>query len=265
MKHARLHRVAIGIAWLVTFQVILVLSGQSGAQPAKTRGVSYVLEWKRDRARSVAAHAGWEVTNDLGFAIRVTRGYLVTRGIELVPCDPRSPAASLRDGLNILFAPRPAFAGHTAVADPSALPVAQVESLLDVSTTQPATRYPGAQAYCQAHYLIARADPQATGLPADVDMVDQTLRIEGTFQRPGDTTVEPFSIVTSVANGKLFDLAQRLDTGRESAVVVVRRDLDPIFDRVDFVAMPAKRIARELLQNLIEHTEIEVRVSRDAG
>jgi hypothetical protein len=227
--------------------------------------VSYVLEWKRERARALPADGGWEITNDLGYVVRVARGHLVTRSIELVPCDVRPPTVSWRNAIDLLLAPRPAYAGHTAVADPSAIQNAEVESLLAAAARRPPMRSPGVQVYCQAHYLIARAAPEAVGLPAEIDMVDQTLRIEGTFRRPASAAFEPFSIVTSVANGKLFDLAERLDTERASAVVVIRRDLDTMFDRVDFAAMPAKRIAREVLQNLIDDTEIELRVSRDAG
>ena len=99
-------------------------------------------------------------------------------------------------------------------------------------------------------------------------MVDQTLRFEGTFQRPGGTSFEPFAVVTAVANGKLFELTAakdgRLDTGETSVGVVVRRTLDTLFDHVDFAAMNEKRIARELLQNLIDNAEIEVQVAHDA-
>ena len=113
--------------------------------------------------------------------------------------------------------------------------------------------------------LHGGADSEAAGLPVDIDMVDQTLRIEGTFQRPDASGFAPFSIATAIANGKLFALTARLETASASAVIAVRRNLDTIFDRVDFAAMPEKRIAREILQNLVDGTEIDVRVNRDAN
>jgi hypothetical protein len=76
-----------------------------------------------------------------------------------------------------------------------------------------------------------------------------------------------------VANGKLFDLAARppspaplrIDTANESATVIVRRNLDTLFDRVDFASMNERRMAREMLQNLIDGTEVEVRVAREGN
>lgn len=228
----------------------------------------YVLDWKQSKARALAPQLGWEVVNDLGYTVRVTRAYLVSRSIELVPCDPQARKVALPALLDTLIGPRPAFAGHSNIADPSASQSAQVESLQQASARQLSAVFPGAQRYCQAHYLVARADPQASGLPADVDMVDQTLRFEGTFQQPGRDTFEPFSVSTAVANGKMLPLTRSpegaLDTGRDAATIIFRRNLDTLFDRVDFSAMPEKRIAREILRNLIDGVEVEVRVGDGA-
>jgi len=258
------------IARALTVVSLVLLSAGCARKEADTpppHSVSYVLEWKRSKMEQAPDGAGWEVTNDLGYRVQVTRGYLVTRSLELIPCNPVPPAVSLLERIGDLLGPRPAYAGHSAIADPSATKTATVESLLNPRSHAVATLYPGAQKYCQAHYLIARADPAATGLPSEVDMVDQSLRLEGRFQRPGESQETPFTVVTAVANGKLFDLPRNqgqeggaLNTGGESATVVVRRDLDTIFDHVDFANMPDKRIGREVLQNLINSAEIEVRV-----
>ncbi|MBI3782065.1 MAG: hypothetical protein HY270_01550 [Deltaproteobacteria bacterium] len=250
----------------------LLLAAGCSRNQAETRpahGVSYLLDWKKSKVEE-AAGAGWEVTNDLGYRVHVSHGYLVTRSLELIPCNPVPPPVSLLDRLDDVIGPRRAYAGHSAIADPSATKNAEVESLLSPQSHYAATLYPGAQTYCQAHYLIARADRQATGLPTEVDLVDQSLRIEGWFRQPGQAQEQSFTVVTAVANGRLFDLpraasheAFALDTASESGVVVVRRDLDTIFDHVDFSVMNDKRIGREVLQNLINATEIELRVNHD--
>jgi hypothetical protein len=267
MKHVRRDGALWVSVCLALSQIALVLplqscTGNDGSDGA-SHPVRYVLEWKRSKVRDLAPQEGWEVVNDLGFTVRVTRAYLVSRSIELVPCTPQAPKLSLRDAWDELIGPRPAFAGHSTVADPSASTSAQVESLQRADTSRLPALYPGAQRYCHAHYLIARADTQATGLPADVDMVDQTLRFDGEFQRPGATTFEPFTVRTAVANGKLVVFGNltdgALDTGRNAAVVIIRRNLDTVFDRVDFSTMNEKRIAREILQNLIDGVEIDVR------
>jgi hypothetical protein len=208
-----------------------------------------------------------EITNDLGYRVRITEGYLVTRDIELVPCDPKPPAAlSLLDLPATFLGARPAWAGHSGVADPSATKRAQVESLLDRQALEIGTVEPGAQSYCRLHYLVARADSATAGLPADTDMVDQSLDVSGSFARD-ESGPQTFRLRTAIANGVLVDLRRPgsshptpLDTGRESATIVVRRRFDTLFHRIDFAAMDEKRMARELLQNVIEGVEIELQV-----
>ena len=239
--------------------------------PSPAHGVSYVLEWKKTKVEQSPAGDGWEVTNDLGYRVGLTRGYVVTRSLELIPCNPVPPISLLRR-LGNFIGPRPAYAGHSAIADPSATKKAEVESLLNPQPHSVATLYPGPQKYCQTHYLIARADQSANGLPADVDMVDQSVRLEGWFRRPGVNDRTPFAVATGIANGKLFELPRRqdqpslaLNTESASGVILVRRDLDSIFDHVDFANMDAKRIGREVLANLINNAEIELQVKLDGA
>lgn len=267
MKPAGWHRASWALTWLVSLQVALLMplqSCQPGDAVRAAHHVRYVLEWKRGTVRDLAPAGGWEVVNDLGFTVRVTRAYVVSRSIELVPCAPR--AVSLRR-LERFFSPPPALAGHGTSADPSASPRAEVESLAPAAPRELARVYPGARTYCRAHYLMARADAHAAALPADVDMIDRTLRIAGHVQPPDAAGFTPFAVATAVANGTLVDLhttgVAGLDSGRASAVIVVRRNLDTIFDRVDFGTMTEKRMAREILHNLIAGVEIEVRVDPD--
>jgi len=244
---------------------------RGSAPPVRTdHTVRYVLEWN---SSTVAPGSGgaFEVTNDLGYRVRVTRGYVVSRDLELSPCAIKPPptVAFLLESIESLLAPRPAYAGHTGIADPSSTKIAQVESLLDVQPHAGGTVHPGAQTYCQAYYLIARADRDASGLPAEIDMVDQSVYVEGTFRRPGGSADEPFIVKTGVANGTLINLtaggaAVRLNTGTQSAQVTFRRSRDTLFNRVDFATMAEKRIGREMLQNLISSVAVELRVEPDA-
>jgi hypothetical protein len=260
--------------WLCLLHFAVALPSQSchspDSAPPAAHSVSYQLEWRRRGGVDPPSDAPLEITNDLGYLVRVTRGYVVTRSIEMIPCAIPSPV-SLLDTIDRMIGPRPAFAGHSAIPDPSSTKSPTVESLLQRGPRQLPALYPGARMYCRAHYLIARADPQSAGLPTEIDMVDQTLRVEGTFQRRGEATATPFTVTSAVANGKLFELgtqspsaaARRLDTTSESAIVIVRRNLDTIFDRVDFATMNEKRMAREMLQNLVDGAELEVRVVRE--
>ena len=53
-----------------------------------------------------------------------------------------------------------------------------------------------------------------------------------------------------------------LDTSINSATVVVRRNLDTLFDRVDFATMDGKRIGREMLQSLIDGSTMEIVIEK---
>lgn len=244
---------------------------RNDAAPPPAHSVSYVLEWKKTKVEQGSAGGAWELTNDLGYRVGLTRGYVVTRSLELIPCNP-VPPISLLHRLGDFIGPRPAYAGHSAIADPSATKAAEVESLLDTQPHPAGTLPLGPQKYCQAHYLIARAEPSANGLPVEVDLVDQSVRLEGWFRPPGIEEQTPFAVATGIANGKLFELPRRqgqpslaLDTATASAVILVRRDLDSIFDHVDFAKMDAKRIGREVLANLINNAEIELQLKPDGA
>src|SRR5207302_7074271 len=127
--------------------------------------VRYVLTWAAKPSGDTVGSAQPVLVNDRGYTIRVTRGYLVTRSMELVEC----PKTATRDwvgsalaGLPALLGPRPAYAGHSVgTPNPAAINVAHVESLTDVHDSPAGSRTLAPQHYCQVHYLIARADNNA--------------------------------------------------------------------------------------------------------
>jgi hypothetical protein len=249
----------------------LLLGGcqQPPASP-KTRTahqVRYQLDWVWDGATKTADGTAWEVTNDLGYRVGVTRGYVTSYSMELVEC-PKDTAAIPVAGLGRLLwsiVEATAYAGHaTGTPNPAAIRPMQVESL-----TAPTVRQVGAvllapQTYCQLHYLVARAGREAPGLPADLDMVDTSLHIDGTYRAPGTTADTPFTLHTSVAYGALFDhtvsssALMLVDTGSSTTEVTVRRHLGRIFDGVDFVKMTDRMMAGQVLKSLIDHVEVEI-------
>lgn len=249
----------------------LLLGGcqQPPASP-KTRTahqVRYRLDWVWDGVTKISDGAAWEVTNDLGYRVRVTRGYVTSYSMELVEC-PKDTAATPVASLGTLLrsiVEATAYAGHaTGTPNPAAIRPMQVESL-----TAPTAREVGAvllapQTYCQLHYLVARAGRDARGLPADLDMVDTSLHIDGTYRAPGTTADTPFTLHTAVAYGALFDHAMgspaaiHVDTGTSATQVTVRRHLGRIFDSVDFVKVTDRMMAGQVLKALIDHVEVEI-------
>ena len=213
----------------------------------------YELTWATDGVER-DADGGWTVRNDLGYRVHVGRGWVTSYSTELVECPKEASGWSLFAGT--------AFAGHLAgTPNPAAVKPMRVESL-----TQPADGEAGVvtlapQPYCQLHYLVARAGHDSPGLPAELDMVDTTLHVDGSYRAPHAATDTAFTIHTASAYGQLFPL--RVDTGREGGDVVLRRRLASTFDGVDFARMPEKAIALQILRALVDHVAVEVR-RRDA-
>jgi hypothetical protein len=228
--------------------------------------VRYELVWTTDGIEAVDEERGWSVTNDLGYRVRVTRGWVTSYSMELVECAPEAAAWPLLEAT--------AFAGHSAgTPNPAAIRPRRVESLTDPAATEAGAVTLAPQPYCKLHYLLARAGHDSPGLPADIDMVDTTLHVDGTYRAPGATNDTPFVVHTASAYGQLFDLAvvrepaaaatmaSRIDTGRADTEVIVRRRLARLFDGVDFANVPAKTLALQMLRSLVDQVEVEVRRS----
>lgn len=226
--------------------------------------VRYRLTWAEGDV-TAADGGAWEVTTNLGYRVRVARGWVTSYSTELVEC----PRTADVDGPGAWpFAPAPAWAGHNAgTPNPAAVKPMQVESLTDPAPHDAGTVLLAPQAYCQVHYLVARASHDSPGLPRELDMVDVSLHVEGTYRAPTDggaTADASFTIHTASAYGQLFarigdpptDL--RADPGRGGLDVEIRRRRSRLFDGVDFARMPVKAAGLRMLQAFVDGAEIRV-------
>ena len=251
--------------------VVVYAGCRSDSPPAASYSVSYRLEWSWDGATAEAS-GGWQTTNDHGYRVHVERGYLVDYSMELVEC-PKETLSPDTDAYWARFLVQPAWAGHAPTTpNPAAIYTPHIEALHAPTDFDVGTRWLAAQRYCRVHYLIARANRSAVGLPDDLDMVERSLYVRGTSQTPSAAAPRSFEIATSAANAMLTELfppdhfgaqasAFVVDTGHENARVVVRRGLKSLFDGIDFETMPPARMERQVLQNVIDHTEIVVQTS----
>jgi len=235
------------------------VAGCRGPAAPAPHAVHYALAWDRDGV--AAGPAGWDVTTDRGYRVHVARGWVTAYSMELVECP---KATSLRD----LLAPPRAWAGHTSgTPNPAAIRPLQVESLTEPEDRDVGTVTLAPQAYCQVHYLIARAARESPGLPRDIDMVDASLHVEGTYQAADAAAPTPFAIHTPIANGGLFDHTATsapiaVDTGREAARVTIRRRLRAIFDGVDFAKTTDAVRAERILAAIVDHAGVEIAITR---
>ena len=259
--------IALGVCLLPS---LLAGGCQQAAPPPRARAahqVRYQLDWVWDGAETIPDGTAWEVTNDLGYRVRVTRGYVTSYSMELVECPKETTATPIARLGTLLrsIVEQPAYAGHaTGTPNPAAIRPMQVESLTAPTFHQVGAVLLAPQTYCQLHYLVARAGRDAPGLPADLDMVDTTLHIDGTYRAPGTAADTPFTLHTAVAYGALFDHTAsssaplHVDTGTSATQVTVRRHLGSIFDGVDFVKMTDRMVAGQLLKSLVDHAEVEI-------
>ncbi len=215
----------------------------------------------------MADDGSWSVTNDLGYRVRVARGWITSYSMELVEC----PKESREDDVTpfalvaALLGGRAAWAGHlSGTPNPAAIRPLQVESLTDLANRDVGAVTLAPQPYCQLHYLVARAGKDSPGLPADLDMVDASLHLEGTYQARDADRATPFTVHTDVAYGQLFDhvvpagSVLHVDTGREAVRVEVRRRRSHMFDHVDFARMADRQLALRILTSLVDDAAVAV-------
>ncbi len=266
---------SLAVRW---FAAALVFSAagpvgcRSTTAPSTPHTVSYRLEWSSQGTAAEPNGNGWRTTNDRSYRVHVEHGYLADYSMELVEC-PKEAAESAIDSLWAGFQGPMAWAGHMPTTpNPAAIHTPHIEALHAPTDFNVGSMLLAPQRYCRVHYLIARANRSAVGLPDDVDMVERSLYVRGTAQAAAAAEPHAFELATSAANAVLTELyppdrfgmqgaAIIVDTGRENVQVVIHRQLKSLFDGVDFDAMTPARMERQVLQNIIDHTEIAVRIS----
>ncbi len=225
--------------------------------------IEYLARWNHEGVTPL--ESGWAVTNDQGYVIEVHQGYMVTYGASLVPC-PEPVDDGLGVFLRSLLGIGTAYAGHSGDADPSAVNDSRVESVSAPTSWRIGQVSVPAARYCEAHYLVARADDETRDMPAAIDLDRKSLYLAGTYRAPGETVVKPFEVDTSLANGVIHPLATSDDTsgidlGSENVQVVIERPLAGLFDGAAFETMSASVIERQILTSLMRHTSVSTSIS----
>jgi len=194
------------------------------------------------------------IRTDLGYEVRIERGYLATGSVGLLPCGDQHHhhLQELGSRLLELLVPK-AYAHHTG-GSPIELAVGAVESLLAPSDAWIAlgSLAPPPDRYCGLRLTASPADGSNIGHPADGEMQGRTLRLEGTYQHDDAAEPTPFTLDAAVS----FDVDLHFEAidlgpaGDQTASLSIRKALDTWFDGIDLEADDDDAIRAAVLSNL---------------
>lgn len=216
--------------------MIALLLWGCGTQPVATRPteVVYTVAWAApEQVRE--APDGLHFHTDRGFDVRLTEGRVVTYSVMLGPCR--------RPDVGMLWGGSTAWAGHSAMANPTASRRPMVEDLR-VRETRTLPPIPlEDRAYCAVEVLLARGDRHTE----PDTMNGLSLHLVGEWTKDGRTV--PFAIDTPIAHGTRAPIA----SAGEGTVLDVRleRSVDGLFDGIDFAHEVDARVGRQVLKNLV--------------
>jgi hypothetical protein len=233
-------------AWL-SLALLAGCDSDPDGQPDADLSLAWQVDW--DTTGVTTSADGWEVTNNLGVTFHVTRGYLVTYGLQLRPCDTTTSTTS-----RILDWLRPvplAWAGHSGLNDQS-FAYGEVEPLVPLTGGfARSVVLPDEASYCSLHYLVARADTNLDASAATVPMDRVTLHLDGWWSAPGSETRQPLAIHTELNTGSYIDLVRPISAGDGgNETVVVMRQLAAFFDDLDPATQSETGFEQALLLNI---------------
>ncbi len=233
-------------AWL-SLALLAGCDSDPDLQPESDLSLRWKVDW--DTTGVATTGDGWEVTNGRGVTFHVTRGYLVTYGLQLRPCETTTSAASRI--LNWLRPVPLAWAGHSGLNDQSFV-FGEVEPLMPLTAGfERELLLPDDASYCSIHYLVARADTNLDASAATVPMDRVTLHLDGWWSSPTTDGQQPLAIHTELNTGSYIDLVRPISTaGGGNETVVVTRQLAAFFDDLDPAALSDARLAQALLLNI---------------
>jgi hypothetical protein len=252
-------------------------ASQKSACVKSEHNVTYSLDWNWGEASPLESKPGWTVLNNLGYRIEVETAYLVTYRTGLVTCEESDLLDTQRENSFgscmaskwtwTLFSN--AHAGHSFTDDdPVVITTPHVENLAQPSSLSVGTVSVSDQKYCRLHYLIARAEREAVGLPNDVALVDSSLYVAGHYFLPDSDDPVSFSILSNAADGALVDIGPAtsgtdqtlgmIQVAFEGANISIVRQLDRMWDEVNFVSMSERDIARQVVGNITSSVNLEI-------
>lgn len=222
-------------------------------------GVRYSLRVELGSARHGAE--GVSMRTDLGYELILRRAYVVSHSASFAPCAPPPMGGAEMSPIRSLSMPR-AHASHSG-RDDSAARRPKVEDLLREGIDRWDELAFPARRYCRFHYLVARANERAEGLPVDPDLVGSSLHVELDVRDLEGRAIGSRTIHSSLPNGRLYELRDLgLAAGAEprQVEVTITRKLDTLFDGIAFDTADDATLQRDVLANLLRTTRVDARL-----
>ncbi|MEM9954065.1 MAG: hypothetical protein AAF846_20815 [Chloroflexota bacterium] len=218
--------------------------------------LTYTLAWEWGDA--MQTETGWQVTNNLGYTIEVTEGYIVAYEAQLNACE-HSHGWFNWDWLTIPSV----YAGHGDDSNDSSLRTSYVENIALPETTAWGTVNLAEPTYCEAFFLVARGATDTLNQPESVDMFATSIYLSGTVTAPDNDDAMPFTLQTQHANGTVQPFLQdeqsvHLALSYDDMEIAIVRSLDTLFDEIDFANDSSDDASFQVLRNLLNNTQFHV-------
>ena len=231
-------------------------SGDAAPDGVELQSVTWGLSWD-DSGVSRSPDGSWAVTNDLGIDFVVESAWLVSYSASLVPCEDEELEVAVRSWPERLLGIGLAHADHAAIDDPSLLPAPVVEDLLSSQGHQVTVDFT-AQRYCQAHYLVARADADWGPTDSGEDLSLVSVALEGSFDAGAGP--QPLSVRSGFNYGDLLPLElASLSASVEGSghlAVTLQRDLAGLLDGLDPSRDGENLMAWTVVENAVAGTRL---------
>ena len=268
-----LPKVSVAVSWLCIFLQITCGAPEESASVSETAldtgttTLEYFLTWDTNDL-SKNENGEWEFTNNRGYPIRLSQGYLITYSVQLVEC-PHEESTALK-WFNRILGIRTAHAGHPNPQDnPAAIYQSLGENLIDAESQSIGIVEVEPNSYCQLHYLVAGATLETTSLPDEINLLGTTVYLSGFYQSLDTEEWIPFKIHTPLANGVLNSLFEdfedheeeepmTLNTNGDRLFIETQRKLSGFFEDVNFADMTSLEMERQILRGIVNNTKTAV-------
>ena len=219
--------------------------------------VAYLLTWSWDGARREGE--SWVFETDRGYTVGISSAALAIGRVELVPCEP-GRGGSLGDAVSSLLVAT-AHAGHSRVADGSAVSSPAIGSLLEPEAQLYGRGFAGPEPYCGLHML---AVPLAGETEDGAALARESLALTGYWSAPGDSERHELRARINLQDGSTRPLLgwtswpTALQRGRAPVAVVITRRPARAFDGLELAAMSELDLGFAVLGNLMQGAQVEV-------